>query len=222
MGFSQEWDDRYKEHGHESVWPWSDLVSYVSRYSKPNKKNFCVLELGCGAGANIPFFLSLGVEYYAVDGSKTVIESLKKRFPALKNRLKVGDFTKEIPFSRTFDLIFDRASLTHNTTRDIKHALEIVYDKLNSNGKFLGIHWFSKQSSEYQRGEKATDDCTRTGYRNGLFTNLGRVHFSDKDHLLSLFQKFNILLLEHKISKKEIPSDGEILAYWNIVAQKHE
>ena len=36
-----------------SIWPWSDLVSYVMRYVPPNFAEFKVLELGCGAGANI-------------------------------------------------------------------------------------------------------------------------------------------------------------------------
>ena len=37
-----------------SIWPWSDLVSYVMRYTKINE-NYKVLEIGCGSGANIPF-----------------------------------------------------------------------------------------------------------------------------------------------------------------------
>ena len=59
MTFSQEWDNRFKENKNISIWPWSDLVSFVMRYAKPSNPQFRVLELGCGAGANIPFFLSL-------------------------------------------------------------------------------------------------------------------------------------------------------------------
>ena len=53
MSFSNEWENRYKAKTHLSIWPWSDLVSLVMRH-KPIKENFKVLELGCGAGANIP------------------------------------------------------------------------------------------------------------------------------------------------------------------------
>ena len=57
MSFSNEWDESYKKNTHLSIWPWSDLVSYVMRYARPeNPKNCNVLELGCGAGANIDFF----------------------------------------------------------------------------------------------------------------------------------------------------------------------
>ena len=79
MTFSNEWDQRYQENTHMSIWPWSDLVSFVKRYSKSIKVSR-VLELGCGAGANIPFFKSLKVDYYAIDGSKTAVQRLWNRF----------------------------------------------------------------------------------------------------------------------------------------------
>ena len=40
-----------------------------------------VLELGCGPGANIPFFLSQGADYYAAEGSETIVVELQKKFP---------------------------------------------------------------------------------------------------------------------------------------------
>ena len=29
MSFSNEWDERYQNNSHMSIWPWSDLVSLV-------------------------------------------------------------------------------------------------------------------------------------------------------------------------------------------------
>jgi len=55
MVFSKEWEICYREKKQMSLWPWSDLISYVMRYCKPTSNYFNVLELGCGAGANIPF-----------------------------------------------------------------------------------------------------------------------------------------------------------------------
>ena len=83
MTFSKEWDQRYRQHSDMSVWPWSDLVSYVIRYVHLQKKLY-VLEIGCGAGANIPFVLSLGYKYYGIEGSPTIVAKLKKDFPALR------------------------------------------------------------------------------------------------------------------------------------------
>ena len=74
MTFSLEWDERYSSNTQMSIWPWSDLVSYVIRYAKPARKQIRVLELGCGAGANIPFFLAQGFKYYGIEGSNTIIK----------------------------------------------------------------------------------------------------------------------------------------------------
>ena len=122
MGFSNEWDDKYQDNTHMSVWPWTNLVSLVMR-NKPQKRNFKVLELGCGAGANIPFFVSLEADYYSVEGSKTIVDKLHQRFPYLKDNIMVGDFTDFIPETQ-FDLIVDRASLTCNHEESIIKSLK--------------------------------------------------------------------------------------------------
>ena len=85
MSFSNKWDERYQENTHMSIWPWSDLVSLVM-HNKPPKEKFRVLELGCGAGANIPLFIALGADYYAVEGSQTIVNQLHKKFPQFKKR----------------------------------------------------------------------------------------------------------------------------------------
>ncbi|MBI1829456.1 MAG: class I SAM-dependent methyltransferase [Thaumarchaeota archaeon] len=222
MTFSKEWDQRYKDNTNMSVWPWSDMVSYVVRYCGPINPKFRILELGCGAGANIPFFTSFDVEYYAIEGSTTMVNKLKDKYPKLKENLRVGDFTHEIPFDVDFDLVVDRSSVTHNTTEGIRQCLKYVHKKLKMEGKYVGIDWFSTLHSEYPKGLESEDLFTRTGYQSGQFAHVGRVHFSDKPHLLDLFKKFDILVLEHKIVKTEIPDEGRNFAYWNFVAKKNK
>lgn len=221
MTFSQEWEKCFKENTQISTWPWSDLVSYVMRYARPTGENFRVLELGCGAGANIPFFISLGVDYYAIDGSSTIVEILKKKFPSISTNIVQGDFTLEIPFNGTFDLIVDRCAITHNTTQGIKNCLNNIYKKLKKNGKYIGIDWFSTNNSDFLSGHAIDDDkFTRTEYEKGMFARVGLVHFSDKNHLLELFSDFDILHLEHKTVKTEIPENYYQAAWWNLVVQK--
>ena len=221
MTISEEWEKCFKENLQLSVWPWSDLVSYVMRYACPTGNNFRVLELGCGAGANIPFFISLGVDYFGIDGSSTIIEMLKNKFPSISKNIIQGDFTSKIPFEGNFDLIVDRSAITHNTTNGIKNCLSNIYDKLKKNGKYVGIDWFSTLNSDFLNGQTIDGDkFTKTGYEKGMFSKVGRVHFSDKNHLLELFSDFEILNLEHKIINTEIPKNSHQSAWWNIVIQK--
>lgn len=216
-----EWERRYQENSHMSVWPWSDVVSYVMRHARPAGAHVRVLELGCGAGANIPFFLSCGVDYCAIEGSATIVESLWERFPQLKDNIVAGDFTQHLPFDGQFDLVIDRASLTHNDTAAIARSLDAVYGKLKVGGKFIGIDWFSTAYADYHKGIATPDAFTRTGYQEGSFAGIGQVHFSDKLHLLELFKKFEMLVLEHKTIRRELPDDGWNFASWNLVARKN-
>src|SRR5579872_2200244 len=156
MTFSKEWDARYAEGTHQSVWPWTDIVALVRRHGG-NLRGNKALELGCGAGANIPFLLSLGVDYYAIDGSETVVGGLGERFPALRERILVGDFTRRIPFESQFDLIIDRAAVTHNDTEAIRACLALVWNALRPGGLFIGVDWFSMSNSQFVRGEPAGD-----------------------------------------------------------------
>ena len=220
MTFSEEWDVCYKNNTQMAIWPWSELVSFVMKYGYRANKKIRILELGCGAGANIPFFMSLNAEYFAMDGSATIVKTLKKKFPTIKENIVIGDFTKEIPFKGTFDLIVDRSAITHNTTRGIMQCLDLVYTKLKKGRKYIGTGWFSTMHSDYKHGIQDQDFFTRTNYKNGQFVHVGRVHFSDKKHLLDLFKKFKILVLEHNITKTEVPKKNNVIAGWNIVAQK--
>ncbi|MEM3063464.1 MAG: class I SAM-dependent methyltransferase [Nitrososphaerota archaeon] len=221
MGFSREWDDLFKKNTHLSIWPWSDLITYVMRYARPEGTNFKVLELGCGAGANIPFFLSFeNVRYHAIEGSKTMVNRLKEKFPQLSNNIKVGDFTENLPFDSEFDLIFDRGALTCNTTRSIKRCLNIIYSKLKINGRYICIDLYSVMDSNFKKGNRV-DEFTKNGFTEGTFAFTGNVHFSNKKHILDLFDKFNIIKLEHKIHKTEIPANNQVFASWNLVAVKN-
>jgi SAM-dependent methyltransferase len=219
MSFSREWDQRYIENTHLVVWPWSDVVSLVRRYCGPLSAG-AILELGCGAGANIPFLSSLGARYCAVDGSATMVERLRQRFPELAAGIIVGDFTRELSFDRQFDLVVDRAALTHNPLASIRAALELVWDVLKPGGHFVGVDWFSTSFSEFRRGEPAGDEYTRTGYIDGPFVGTGRVHFSDLAHLKDLFRRFELLLLEEKKVHTQVPMDAAQFAAWNLVARK--
>ena len=143
MTFSKEWDKIYADNKQMNKWPFTDLVSYIIRYSPPYGNSFQVLELGCGSGPNIPFFKGLGVKYYAIEGSSTIVARLWEVFPELQENIVVGDFTKKIPFPHLFDLVVDRGSVTCNSTAAIKKSLRLIYEKLKPGGKFIGIDWFS-------------------------------------------------------------------------------
>jgi len=221
MTFSPEWDKLYRDNAHMSIWPWSDLVSYVHRYARPMDGFRKVLELGCGAGANIPFFLKLGVDYCTVEGSPAIVGQLQEHYPALAERIRVGDFTREYPFPGPFDLIVDRGSLIHNTTAGIRSGLALAFTHLRAGGKFIAIDWFSTAHGSAGLGLPA-DSHTRTAIASGHLAGTGNVHFCDREHLQGLLEQagFRIERLEHKQNDVFVPAGGDRFAWWNFVAVK--
>ena len=221
MPFSDEWEDRYAAGTHLSIWPWSDLVSLVYRHCPGLiREQGKVLELGCGAGANIPLFVHLGLDYHAVEGSGTIVETLRKRYPQLASKIVAGDFTRDQPHGDGFGLVVDRASLTHNDTDSIRRGLALAHRSLVPGGLFIGVDWFSTRHSDYSGGLEDADPYTRSGYRGGQFTGVGRVHFSDEAHLRDLFAGWTLVLLEESQVRRVEPADGHIFSSWKIVARK--
>lgn len=178
-----------------------------------------VLELGCAVGANVPLFLELGADYCAIEGSASAIERLVQRFPQLKSRVAHGDFTTGFAFEGPFDMIVDRSALTHNTNEAIVRTLQRVRDALRPGGWFIGIDWFSSRNTEKQYGTIAQDEWTYTGFSRGRFSGVGRVHFSDEEHLRTLFGDFDLEVLDEKIVERHEPVRSQF-ATWNIVARR--
>jgi SAM-dependent methyltransferase len=201
-GFDSSWERIYSGSQHLSVWPWSDVVSFVNRYVPSAGGGRKVCELGCGAGANIPLFERRGDDYHGVEGSETMVNELKKKFHAYADKIVCGDFTSSIPFEGEFDLILDRASLTHNDTESIERCLKVCCSKLTKDGVFLGIDWFSARHSDAICG-RVVDEYTRTELGSRQFLNVGNVHFSDRKHLVEIFARagFEITVLVHKESE---------------------
>jgi SAM-dependent methyltransferase len=218
--FSTEWEEIFKAKTHMSIWPWSDLVSYVSRYAKPDQEFQRVLELGCGVGANIPFFIKRGSAYSAVEGSLSAVSHVHAMYPQLAESIVCGDFTAEIPFSGPFDLVIDRVALPHNSTKAISRSLAMIYRLLREGGKFIGIDWFSSLHEDFGRGTMV-DTYTRRDIESAAANGVGEVHFFDHEHLRKLLvgSGFEIERLEHKVSNVLLPQESH-LAWWNFVAVK--
>ena len=223
MAFSTEWEEVYRRGQQQSIWPWSDVVSYVMRYARSNREPYRVLELGFGAGANVSFFLSIGADYSGTEGSATAVELVRKRFSHAENfHVECCDFTQEIPFDGLFDLVIDRSSLTHNGTAAIRLCLQRVSHAIRPGGKFIGIDWFSTENSDFLTGRESEDYFTRISFPAGQFQGVGTVHFSNQAHLTALLDEAGFITerIEHKLSDTLLPSGNGRMAWWNFVAVK--
>ena len=219
-GFSIEWEDGvYQKNKQICKWPWSDLVSLVCRYFHRPFEGKSVLEFGCGSGPNIPFFLDNGFNYYAIEGSATVVDSLRKSYPQLVQNIVCGDFNVSLSKCDKYDLIFDRASITHNTSRSISSIVKKIHDLLNPGSFFIGVDWFSIKHSDYALGD-FVDDRTKTNYISGQFKSIGNVHFFDYQEITSLFSEFEFLSLHEKVKTSFLNEKNSVLASWDFVVKR--
>lgn len=223
MSFSQDWDDTYRANAHLSIWPWTDVVSMVHHHASPKSGFNRILEIGCGAGANLPFLRSLdGVEAYATDGSPAIIAKLREAFPDMADRLGVADFTQDLGFDGPFDLILDRCALPHNNVSSVRHGIALCADALRPGGRFMAVDWFSTEHEGARHGT-LIDSHTREGFPESTALNgIGPIQFFDAPHIENLLVQAGLRLvhLELKTSKSDLPPPGAHRAWWNFVAEK--
>lgn len=195
-------------------------MSLVHHYAKLHE-GIKVLEIGCGAGANISFFQAIGADYYAIEGSKAIVDKLQEKYKVENVHIVQGDFTKTLGFDtiEKFDIIVDRSALTHNSTEDIKAVLQMIHERLADNGVFIGVDWHSdKQTASKEKGV-AVDEYTKV-FSEGYYNGLGRTHFSNEKHLRDLLKNFKIKLLEEIVTTTYEPNTREIAGAWNFVVSK--
>jgi len=216
------WENIYKKKKQFIEWPFSDLISLFSRFSKNKKKGLRVLELGCGSAPNAKFFLSKKMHYTGVDFSKSVIKDVKKKFLKNKNtNFYYLDISKRITFKKKFDYIIDRGSITHLSDIELNQCLKNIFDNLKSKGIFFTIDLFSINHSIFKKGRVYDSSYTRIFQKKkDRYYSFGKINFFSEKRIINFFgKKFKIIeLIEknfvHHFKKNEKSS------FWQVVLKK--
>jgi SAM-dependent methyltransferase len=101
-----------------------------------------LLDLGCGTGKHINFFLKKGINVYGVERSKYMSDQIKKN----KNLKIINKDIRKIKLNKKFDIItalFD-VICYFTTKNDINIFFSIVSKHLKKNGVFLCDFWNKK------------------------------------------------------------------------------
>lgn len=118
--------------GHEKLASWGR--SYINI-----DKKYTVLDLGCGGGRNIEYFLTKADKVYGLDHSKTSVkmasEINKKAIDTGRCQIFVGD-VKSLPFEdESIDIV--TAFETIYFWNDIEECFKEIYRVLKEGGQFL-------------------------------------------------------------------------------------
>ncbi len=99
-----------------------------------NLSGLKILDIGCGTGHDLAFFVERGAEAYGIDAAMKMVQYASKKVSAAK--VIQHDFTKQFPFeSSYFDLVHSQFALEHEF--DLTKIFEEVHRVLAPNGVFF-------------------------------------------------------------------------------------
>jgi len=108
----------------------------LSHFNHP--KNLKIMEIGAGAGANIPFFNEMGIDYKNIFANELIDDratKLKNIFPDVP--LFIGD-ASTLDFKNNFDIVFQSTVFTSILDDDFKKRLaQKMWEMTKPNGIVL-------------------------------------------------------------------------------------
>lgn len=215
------WEDLYKQGGHANRYPWDIVVSFVFRNAPRDRPRdqVRILEVGSGTGSNLLFAAREGFTVTGVEGSASAVEYAQKRFKQedLKGDLRVGDFTR-LPFADgSFDLVFDRASLTCVGSEHLRQAVAEIRRVLVPGGRFL-FNPYADSHSSYRSGRQRADGLTEA-ISAGTVVDVGPLHFVSRREIDDLFaSSWRLESVQRLEITDMLHAGGDIHAEWRVIA----
>lgn len=216
------WEARYAA-GQQQRYPWDSVVSFLFRYMPKDRerRDVKVLEVGSGTGANLWFAAREGFSVTGIEISATAVQSARDRFQAesLEGEFVVGDFTK-LPFDdASFDLIFDRASLTSATYDKIEMAVREVTRVAKAGAHFFFNPYADSHSGFHHAGQivgRTALDITK-----GSLAGIKQCSFVSASDIRTLLDPDWQLLSLRRVELTDMMiADASIHAEWRVVARR--
>jgi len=222
--FDYTWErEIYGKRQQLNRYPFDSVVSFVFRNAPevgPNE-NVRILEVGCGAGNNLWFAAREGFRVTGIDASFSAIEYAKSRFAreGLEGDFYVGEFS-DLPFAEeAFDLVIDRAALTHTGFSVAELAVEEIHRVLKMGGRFF-FNAFGVKHTSCTSGH-----CGPNGVicdvQEGTLMGVGQVCFYSRRDLERLFRTgWRLLSVQSHESIETLLPKNTVQAEWRVIAEK--
>lgn len=211
MTWDPIWDNIFETREKWGKYPPEDFVRFfVTQYSDHlNKKEFRILEIGCGPGAGIAFYAATeSITYFGIDGSLNAIKQAQQKYLDFENLM---NFTcsqaSNLDFPDSyFDLVVDIACLQHNTSDEVILILNEVYRVLKTGGSI-----YSQQISNFTDHDKSAikiDGNTFKDQNKGLYSGMGTTRVTNLRQINKDFGKFNKLVID---TDKRTRNNGDMI-----------
>lgn len=176
----------YWERGYAAPNVDHNAFRFAGRVLKPDfglpKNKEKLLDFGCGQGAAVAYFNSIGFVAHGVDFSETDIRAAKNHFPALAEQFFVcaGKPSENTSYGDggIYQVISAIQSLYYFSEDDFNQALRKLYDQLHKGGIFYATMMGTRSKQFYDNSEPTEDSWLRV------------VNFSDSRHSVSNYCMF--------------------------------
>jgi ubiquinone/menaquinone biosynthesis C-methylase UbiE len=207
--YKKEWNQSYQRKENYLFYPNEDVIRFFQKYIKKSSiNNKKVLDLGCGVGRHINFFIENGYYPIGVDISNIALKACKsilnsKGYKIKKDFFLIENKKNQLPISsNSIYCLIANASLDSMPTYLIKNMIEEMYRVLKTN-RFGFVSLISGSVNNRRKGKfiGKYDQIVSEKHENKTVQS----YFNYK-RILSLFKKFEIteIYKNNKIIKKTI------------------
>lgn len=213
--YASHWDEKFRTRAW-GRYPPEDFVRFMGRnYKHAKKHEVCVLEVGCGPGANLWFLHREGFATHGIDVSPAAIEQATARLLD-ENRdckspvpdLRVGSF-HHLPWAdSSMDVVADIFAIYANTTDIISGALAEIARVLKPGGHFYAKLW-GTGCTGFGKG-KQLEPGTFDAIPEGPCANMGVSHFFTREEIETLYGRWFTPIAIDVISRSDAAANQHI------------
>ncbi len=216
------WDKIFKDN-EWGKYPCEELIRFISRkfHVSKNRKIIKILEVGCGAGANIWFLSREGFDVYGVDGSKYALKKAQKLLfvEKLNAKLELNDIMS-LPFpDNMFDCVIDVECIYANSLEDSKIILEEIFRVLKPSGWFYSKTFATGMTGETTGLKLNNEPNTYLEMEDGpLRKDYGIIRLTAEEEIKQIYHLFDNL--EYDFIHRSDKNRKFLIKEWIITAQK--
>lgn len=218
---ASDYEERYRA-GYGLAWPESHVIrvhKHILEYELGQTPGGC-FDFGCGAGANLAYFESLGYSIHGCDTSAHAIERARQRFPARRDQLFVSEVEPDLLARlspQSLKLFFSNQVFYFLSDEAIHKVVGQALELLEPGGVFFAT--MMARTCWYYRHRKETsgdfDQICLDSPRQSLET---WINFKDRDELEATFPGFRTLHIGSYGS--QIRDEEGSTDHWIYVGQK--
>ncbi len=226
MTWDPTWDTVY-QHASWGRYPPEELVRFIARhyYDVPDRSAIRILEIGCGAGANLWYLAREGFRCVGVDGSQTALFRAMERMEEepLATLLRVEDYVlldaqdiEKWSGPDNFDAVIDVCCLQHNRWADILAIRDQMMAVLIPGGMIFSM--MVTADSWGACSGKAIEPGTLTDIAQGPCAGKGVTHFTTLQGATELWGGLADLNIER--STRTMAGRAHEYGHWVIEGRK--